>query len=96
MVREIYEVHAKVIDANGTFNNLSGYPKPFDSRQYNNDPEYTKLRALGQLGEAFGAMVKITTRQYQLCFVLRVKTGEIVEKKSIGTIPDDPGNVVPE
>ena len=47
MRREIYEVYAKVVDANGTYNNLSGYPKSFDSRSYNNDPEKALIRASG-------------------------------------------------
>ena len=33
MKREIYLVLAYVVDANGTFNNLSGYPKTFDSKK---------------------------------------------------------------
>ena len=96
MVREIYEVYAKIVDANGAYNTLTGYPKTFDSRNYNTDPAYTELRARGQLGEAFSQMVKVTTRKLQIGFVVRAKTGEIIDKVIIGTIPDDPGNVVPE
>ena len=33
--REIYQVIANIVDANGTFNALTGYPKTFDSRNYN-------------------------------------------------------------
>lgn len=96
MVREIYEVYAKVVDANGAYNTLSGYPKVFDSRQYNNDPEKALLRAEGALAEAFGAMVKREDRQLQIALLFRAKTGELLEKKVVGTIPDDPGNVTPE
>ena len=39
MKREIYEVYAKVVDANGAYNTLSGYPKVFDSHQNNDDLE---------------------------------------------------------
>ena len=34
MIRTIYEVYAKVVDANGAYNILTGYPKTFDSRSY--------------------------------------------------------------
>ena len=52
MQREIYEVTAKIVDANGTFNTLSGYPKTFDSKNYNNDIDKTRNRAMGEWHEA--------------------------------------------
>ena len=96
MVREIYEVYAKVVDANGAYNTLSGYPKVFDSRQYGDDIEKTRTRASGALGEVYGAMAKRDDRQLQIAMLIRAKTAEILESKIIGTIPDDPGRVTPE
>ena len=96
MRREIYEVYAKVVDANGTYNNLSGYPKSFDSRSYNNDPEKALIRASGELSAAHAAMSKIDTRKLQIAWLIRAKTCEMLEKIVIGTIPDDSGQVTPE
>lgn len=48
MRRAIFEVYAKVVDANGSYNTLSGYPKVFDSRHYNNDIAKTLQRAQGE------------------------------------------------
>ena len=45
MKRAIFEVYAKVVDANGTYNTLSGYPKAFDSRSYGGDIDKTLLQA---------------------------------------------------
>lgn len=96
MRREIYEVYAKVVDANGAYNNLSGYPKSFDSRNYNNDPDKALMRASGELSSAHAAMSKIDSRKLQIAWLIRAKTCEMLDKKVIGTIPDDPGEVVPE
>lgn len=48
MQRAIFEVYAKVVDANGSYNTLSGYPKVFDSRHYNNDIAKILQRAQGE------------------------------------------------
>ena len=47
MKRQIYEVYAKVVGSDGSYNTLSGYPKAFDSRVYDNDIDKTLLRATG-------------------------------------------------
>ena len=53
MKRQIYLVNAMIVDANGTFNALSGYPKTFDSRNYGNDIDKAKRRAEGEFAEAW-------------------------------------------
>ena len=47
MQRQIFEVYAKVVDANGAYNTLSGYPKVFDSKLYDNDIGKALQRARG-------------------------------------------------
>ena len=59
MIRTIYEVYAKVVDANGSYNTLTGYPKTFDSRSYGGDTEKTLQRAKGEFHNTFGDMCKI-------------------------------------
>ena len=49
MQRNIFIVNAYVVDVNGTFNSLSGYPKTFDSRNYNNDIDSFRLSFLRML-----------------------------------------------
>jgi len=86
--REIFEVVAKVVDSNGTFNPLTGYPKTFDSRSYNNDVEKAQQRAVGEWHNALGAMSVADTRQCQLAFVYRVSDGLVLGCEHIGVIAD--------
>lgn len=86
--REIFEVVAKVVDANGTFNPLTGYPKAFDSRSYGGDVEKARQRALGEWHNALGAMSIADTRQCQVAFVYRVSDGLVLGCEHIGGIAD--------
>ena len=96
MRREIYRVYAEIVDKNGTHNVLSGYPKNFDSRSYGNDCDKALMRASGELSAAHAAMSKVDERKLQIAWLIRAKTCEMLDRKVIGTIPDDPGEVVPE
>lgn len=89
MKRQIFIVNAYVVDANGTFNNLSGYPKTFDSRSYDNDIDKAQRRAVGDMSECYGAMCKRDDRQLQAVMVTTAD-GFQVEKRSIGQIADLP------
>lgn len=89
MQRQIFIVTANIVDANGTFNNLSGYPKTFDSHNYGDDIDKAQRRAVGDMSEAFGAMCKVDTRQLQTVMVMTAD-GFLIEKKSIGQIADLP------
>lgn len=90
MLREIYELNAKVIDANSTFNTLSGYPKTFDSRSYSNDLEKTRQRALGGFYEVLGAMAKIDSRKLQIATLTRISDGVQIAVERFGDMPEDP------
>lgn len=90
MKREIYEVYAKVIDANGTYNTLSGYPKTFDSHLNNDDIELTRDKAYGEYHTALGSMYKANTRQAQFAMILRASDGVQIEKTHIGELADLP------
>ena len=89
MTRAIYEVYAKVVDANGAYNTLSGYPKVFDSRSYSNDPAKALQRAKGEFHETFGAMCKRDDRQLQVVLLLTAD-GRQVDRQTIGAIAPDP------
>ena len=89
MKREIYEVYAKVVDANGAYNTLSGYPKVFDSKLYNNDLNKTLLRAQGEYHDTIGAMCKRDDRQLQTVLLLR-SDGLVIDYMPIGKLADLP------
>lgn len=87
-MRAIFEVHAKVIDANGTFNNLANYPSVFDSRHYDDDAVKTEKRAKASYSDAVGSMYRNDTRQLQVAFIVRINDGEIIARTVIGGVED--------
>ena len=89
MQRQIYIVDAHIVDANGTFNYLEGYPKRFDSRSYGGDIDKAQRRAAGDMSEAWGAMCKVDTRQIQTVTLMTVD-GFQLEKKTMGQFPEEP------
>ena len=89
MNRQIFIVNAYVVDANGTFNNISGYPKTFDSRSYNNDIDKAQRRAEGDASEAWGAMCKVDTRKVQTVTVTSIDGFQIF-RKTVGNLYEEP------
>lgn len=90
MTQEIFIVHAQIVDANGTFNELSGYPKAFKSTQYDNDIEKARQRALGDYHDVMGAFAKRDDRQVQVAFVMQMSNGAIVANGQFGKLPTLP------
>ena len=91
MARMIYKVDAQIVDANGAFHVLDGYPKTFDSNNYQNDVEKAQKRAEGDLSEAWGAMCKRDDRMIQTV-ILSTVTGNVLEVKSMGNFPAEEPN----
>lgn len=89
MAREIFIVEAHIVDANGTFNYLQGYPKTFDSKNYQDDIEKTRRRAEGDMSEVWGAMCKVDTRMIQTV-TLSLVDGYQIDRKSMGEFPAEP------
>jgi hypothetical protein len=90
MAREIYEVTAKIVDATGAYNTLSGYPKSFDSKNYDGDIEKARLRAEGEFHECLGAMCKRDDRQVQCVYIIRISDGAFIMSQSIGKFLEIP------
>lgn len=87
MARNIFIVNAYIVDANGTFNVLSGYPKNFDSNNYNYDVDKALKRAQGELSEVWGAFCKRDDRQLQVV-TLTQANGQLIDRKSDGFLQD--------
>jgi len=89
MRREIYIVSAAIVDANGTYNALSGYPKTFDSRTFPSvtDPaETARLRAYADWHTVLGAMYPREDRQLQTAAITRLSDGIQIERAIIGAL----------
>ena len=89
MQRIIFEVYAKVVDANGSYNTLNGYPKVFDSKSYGGDQLKTRTRAEGEFHQCVADMCKADTRQLQTVLLMSAD-GFVLMKESIGRIADLP------
>ena len=87
MARQIFIVNAMIVDANGTFTILDGYPKKFDSNNYQQDINKAQRRAEGDMSEVWGAMCKIDTRQIQTV-TLETIDGFQVEKRTCGSFTE--------
>ena len=87
MERQIFIVTAYVVDANGTFNQLSGYPKTFDSNNYSGDIDKALKRAQGEFSDCKGAMCKRDDRQLQ-SVTLMTADGFQLERWADGAIAD--------
>ena len=83
MARNVFTVNATIVDANGTFNVLSGYPKNFDSRSYDDDVAKARKRADGEFAETWGAFCKRDDRMIQTMTLTNAK-GELLDRKSMG------------
>jgi len=89
MQRKFFEVYAKIVDANGSYNTLSGYPKAFDSHNYNDDVDKALRRAKAEFHETAGAMLKRDDRQQQTA-ILMSSDGFIIESFTDGAVTDLP------
>lgn len=89
MARQIFIVDAHIVDQNGTFNYISGYPKKFDSKSYGDDIDKTQIRAEGDMSDAWAAMCKVDTRQISTV-TLSTVDGFQLDRKTRGGFPADP------
>lgn len=96
MTQEIFVVHAQIVDANGAFHSLDGYPKAFKSTVYDNNIEKARQRAMGDYYDAMGAFGKRDDRQIQTAFVMRMSNGAFIANAQFGTLPDIPDPEPPE
>ena len=95
MNRNIFIVNAIIVDANGTYNVLSGYPKNFDSRSYNDDVAKARKRADGEFADTWGTFCKRDDRMIQTVTISNVK-GEILDRKTMGEFIFDEPEPEPE
>ena len=87
MARQIFKVDAQIVDANGAFHTLDGYPKTFDSANYQGDIDKAQRRAEGDFSEAWGAMCKRDDRMIQTV-ILSTVDGFQLERKTSGAFTE--------
>lgn len=96
MLREIYVVNAKAVDASGAYNDLTGYPASFDSHQNQDNLEKTEAKALASFFAACnaGETARGNGRPLTVVSMMQISTGMVIESRRIGEMPElpDPEN----
>ena len=92
MKREIYLVNAKVVDASGAYNDVSGYPISFDSHQNNDNIEKAEAKAYASYYSACsaGETARSNGRPLTVVTLTQMSTGMQIEGKRIGKMPELP------
>ena len=98
MKREIYEVNAKVVDASGAYNNVTGYPVSFDSHTLGDDCDKANARAYASYYSACsaGETARSNGRPLTIVTLTSINSGVQIEGKRIGQMPELPDPVVEE
>ena len=86
MARNVFSVNAMIVGSDGTFYNVDGYPKAFDSKSYDDDVDKALARAEGEFSDAWGVMCKRDDRLIQTVTLMDV-FGNQLDRKSRGNFP---------
>ena len=88
MEREIFRVTAEIVDANGTYASLQGYPKTYDSKNYQNDIPKARQRAVGDWHGVMQGFSTQDARKLQIAQVVELSTGAVIENDYIGRLSE--------
>ena len=88
MARNVFSVNAMIVGSDGTFYNVDGYPKAFDSKSYNGNVDKALARAEGEFSDTWGAMCKRDDRLIQTVTLMDV-FGNQLDRKSRGNFPTE-------
>lgn len=88
-MRNIFIVNATVVDSNGTYSTVSGFPKRFDSDSYNNSAETALRRAKAAYHAQLGLNYAVDGRMMQTV-TLEQANGQLIMRESEGAFPPDP------
>ena len=89
MARNIFIVDAYQVNGEGVYSHISGYPKPFDSNDYNNDVDVALKRANGSFASAWSGFCAVDNKQIQTVTLTDI-LGNQIDKKVVGGFPADP------
>ena len=82
----VFTVNAWIIDSNGTFNYISGYPKAFQSKNYNDDVNKALQRAKGDFHTVIGTLCARDDRKVQTVTLHDLYGNEIEPPFTIGEL----------
>jgi len=85
MARNIFIVDAYQVDGQGAYSHITGYPKAFDSNDYNNDVDVALKRANGSFASTWSGFCAVDNKQLQLVTLMDIN-GNLLDKKCLGTV----------
>lgn len=95
MARQIFIVEAAIVNADGTYSMLTGFPKRFDSEDYEGDIDKAERRAKAAYHAALGDMYAVDNRMMQTALVMTAD-GFQIAKETIGMLQPSPEEPSPE
>jgi hypothetical protein len=89
MARQIFIVEASLVNAQGVYSMLTGFPKRFDSESYDGDIDKAERRAKAAYHTALGDMYAVDDRMMQTALVMTAD-GFQIAKETIGKVQPTP------
>ena len=86
MARNIFLVDAFQVNGEGAYSHISGYPKVFDSNDYNNDVDVALKRANGSFASTWSGFCAVDNKQIQTVTLTDI-LGNQIDKKVVGGFP---------
>lgn len=86
MARNIFIVDAYLVTDEGVFSHFSGYPKSFDSVNYENSVDTALLRATGAFADAWSSFCESAEGRMIQNVTLTDITGHQIDRKCVGAI----------
>ena len=88
-MRNIFIVNATLVDSNGNYSTITGFPKTFDSESYSGNTETALRRAKAAYHAQLGLNYAVDGRTMQTVTLVQVN-GQLIMRESEGAFPPDP------
>ena len=85
MARNIFIVDAYQVNGEGVYAHINGFPKPFDSEDYEGSVDTALFRAQGSFAGTWSNFCNDSTKQLQLVTLMDIN-GNLLDKKCLGTV----------
>ena len=86
MARNIFLVDAYQVNGQGAYAHINGYPKVFDSNDYDNDINIALKRANGSFASTWSGFCSVDNKQIQVVTLMDI-FGNQIDRRCIGGFP---------
>ena len=88
MARQIFMVYANIVDATGAHSIPTGYPKSFDSKNYQDDVDKAQRKADADASTVWAGMCNNDAGRKLQSVTLETVDGFQIYKKCLGTLAE--------